>query len=295
MKWHLLAACAAFFSVLSVHAEVNKLKVTVSIPPQAMLVQRIAGDAVEVNVMVPDGKSPHDYSPSPQQVKGVANSDVYFYLSNMPFEDEIVKKLKGQSKAILVNSSLGIKYLLAAPCDHHDGEKEEHHHEGETGNDPHIWMSPANLKIMAANMLNELQRLLPERQKELQAAYRKLCTELDALDQKIAAQMAPFKGRIVYVYHPAFGYFCDRYGLKQMAIEEGGKDPSPKQIMELIADAKRDNVKIIIVQKQFNSRSAAKIGEAIKGRVVPIDNLDINVFPMLENLSHQISLGLSGK
>lgn len=298
MKSYLITPLIAILAIFNLHADEKKLKVTVSLPPQAMLVQRIAGNAAEVNIMVPDGKSPHDYSPSPQQVRGVIESDVYFLLSNMPFEDEIVKKLNGQSKAALINASAGIKYLQSTPCEHHhDGKNtgEENHHESENGNDPHIWMNPENLKIMATNILTELQRLRPAHSKEFQAAYQKLCAELNAADKKIAAQMAPFKGRIVYVYHPSFGYFCDRYGLKQMAIEEGGKDPTPKQIMELIADAKRDNVKVILVQKQFNSRSAAKIGEAINGRVVPIDNLVTDVIPMLENLSHQITLGLSGK
>ena len=282
------------FLTFAVQAE--KLKVTVSIPPQAFLAERIAGKAAVVNIMVPDGRSPHDYAPPPLQVKNAASSSVYFLIGRLPFENEIAKKLQGQSAVLLCDTSAGIKLLRAAPCEHdHHGEGDHQHNHGESGDDPHVWMNPENLRAMAANMLPVLQRLLPDNREMFQKNFQELVGELSALDKKIAAELAPYKGRAVYVYHPAFGYFCDRYGLKQEAIEEGGKDPTPKQIMELIADAKRDKVKIIIVQKQFNSRSAAKIGEAIGGRVVPIDNLEYNVIRMLDHLAGQITDGLNGK
>lgn len=300
MKTFAVALMSLLLSTGVVRAE--RINVAVSIPPQAYLVQQLAGDHADIAVLVPDGKSPHDYSPTPRQMRELAACRLYFMVGGMPFESEIVKKIRAGLHAGFVNSSEGVKFIPAAAGEHHHhhGEGEENaeaerHHHHESGDDPHIWMDPVNLKIMAGNMLAALVKADPADKAVFQANYRQLADRLDALNRAIAERLAPFRGRSVYVYHPAFGYFCARYGLIQVAIEEGGKDPSPQQIMALIAAARHDNIHVILVQKQFNSRSAARIGAAIKGRVVPVDNLARNVPEMLENLTQQIVLGLSGK
>lgn len=271
------------------------LKITVSIPPQAYLAERIAGDNAVVTVLVPDGKSPHDYAPTPQQVAAIAESRIFFLVGTMPFEAELVRKMQSQCRTRFVSSTKNIARIpaeaakLALP----GGGKANADDHDEGGEDPHIWLDPVNLKLMARNMTQALAELAPERKALFSANCRALEAELTALDERIAALLAPYRDRTLYVYHPAFGYFCRRYGIRQMSIEEGGKDPTPRQIMELIAAARRDRVRVILVQRQFNSRSAEKIGAAIQGRVVPIDILERNLPAVLEQLARQIDAGLT--
>ena len=75
------------------------------------------------------------------------------------------------------------------------------------------------------------------------------------------------------VYHPVFGYFADRYGLKQLPVEVEGKEPSARQLSRLIERAKKENIRVIFVQKQFSTESAEVISRAIDGKVVTVDPL----------------------
>jgi len=264
----------------------SPLRVTVSIPPQAALVRQLAGPLAKVSVLLPAGKSPHDYAPLPSQVTELADSNLFFTVG-MPFEKTIADKMRGQTAGSIVDMSAGIKRRMAV--EDHDGDEDA------SLGDPHVWTTPENLRLMAANACAALCRAEPAHAVEFKANYEKFSAQMTALDHKLAAELAPFRGHVLYVYHPAFGYFTDRYGLKQEAIEEQGKDPSPKQIMNLIAAARKAGVKVILVQKQFNTRSAEKIAAAIHGHVLAVDNLDPDVVRMIMNIADAVKLGVSAK
>ena len=87
----------------------------------------------------------------------------------------------------------------------------------------------------------------------------------------------------MFVFHPAFGYFADDYQLKQVAIETGGKEPTPSLLTEIIEQAKEDNVRIIFVQPEFSQNAAQAIAQAINGAVVTISTLNPDY---INNLSH---------
>lgn len=259
------------------------IRVTVSIPPQAYVVEQVAGKLAEVAILLPDGKSPHDYAPSPSQIIALAAGKVYFTIG-LPFEKTIVDKMRGQTAGTFVNMAEGIVRIPAETDAHHHHESNgsHHHHEGD---DPHVWTAPLNLAQMALNTAATLQRLDPANAAVYESNGKRFAAEMAAMDRSLAAELAPYKGRIIYVYHPAFGYFMARYGLKQEAIEEQGKDPTPKQLIKLIAAAKKDGVKVIIVQKQFNSRSAETIARAIGGKVLPVDNLQRNAVVLIRDIA----------
>ena len=77
----------------------------------------------------------------------------------------------------------------------------------------------------------------------------------------------------VYVFHPAFQYFCLSYGLRQEAFEVEGKEPTARQMAKLIGRARQEGVKVVFVQPQFSGKSAGAIAQAIRGRVVTLDPL----------------------
>ncbi len=289
-----------FISATAIYAA--PLKVTVSIPPQAWLVEQLGGSLVNVNTMVPAGKDPHDYAPTPQQVIGLAQSRLYFTVG-MPFEKRLVTKIKGNSKCQFIDMTTGIKYRKMKGegeehhhhADHHEKAEHHHHHHGENGLDPHVWMSPVNLAIMAENAYKALKVVLPGDKAVLDKNYKKLSTELENLNKFVAATLKPFKGRTIFVYHPAFGYFTDLYGMEQEAIEVEGKNPTPKQLMALISEAKKDKVKMIFVQPQFNTDSARTVAKAIGGHVMSVNVLEENIPALIKKMTLEIKAGFNTK
>lgn len=314
----------------------GKLKVFVSIPPQAGLVRKIGGEQVEAEVLVRPGQSPHTFEPTPRQIGALSEATIYFTLG-LPFENMVAGKIRNQHTPLLiVDTSQGIQRRLTAACcehdhaehdhaapdhehdheqheraeqehvDHHHGhghdhtghshghpEDEDHAHEHREIADPHVWMSPLLLERIVANMIEAMAKADPPHAAEYRQRGEQLIAEIDALHQKIADSLKPYHGRAFYVFHPAFGYFAETYGLEQVAVEIGGKSPTPKQLGELIERAKADRVKVIFVQEQFDKRSAELVAEAIGGVVVAIDPLSEDLFSTLERLAEEIDAALS--
>jgi zinc transport system substrate-binding protein len=284
------------------------LEVFVSIAPQKWLIDRIGGQHVATGILLADGQDPHTFEPTPKQVEALAHSQLYFTVG-LEFEEQIVTKIRqSSSKLQIVDSAAGIEKLAMAEPHHHKdesahhdeaGEEKQHDHEHEQdqehhhdGLDPHVWLSPVNLKIMAANMAKAMIAADPQNSGNYAANLDRVNEELNKLDLNIAAQLKPYAGATFFVFHPSFGYFARRYGLTQEAVEVEGKSPTPKQLSGLIAEAKADGVKVIFVQPQFDSRSGEVIATAIGGEVVPLDPLAEDVKGNLENIANKISSAL---
>lgn len=256
------------------------MKVFVSIAPQAFVVQRIGGKNVDVNVLVQPGREPHTFEPTPKQIAQLADSQAYFSIG-VSFESRLVQKLKGSFKGVaIVDMSLDVG---------HNGENHDHDHEC----DPHTWLSPRLLKQQARLASEGLCRVDPVNAAEYRANLNTLCDELDQLDKQLAEKLAPLKGRTVYVFHPAFGHFVEAYGLKQKAVETGGKSPSLKSISELIDQARAEDVRVIFVQPQFSTKAAQSIARAIGGVVVPIDPLARDYITNMTRMADAIQKALS--
>jgi len=175
----------------------------------------------------------------------------------------------------------------------------EHEHEDEHGHnatlDPHVWLSPPNLKSMAAIMA----AALIEQDSDNEPFYTKnlwlLEALLDDLDESLTKDLAPYKGASFFVFHPAFGYFAHRYHLQQIAVETGGKSPTPKQLFALIRKAREKGVKVIFAQPQFDSRSAMSVAKGIGGKVVPLDPLAENVAENMGKMGVAIANALKNR
>jgi zinc transport system substrate-binding protein len=144
-------------------------------------------------------------------------------------------------------------------------------HEGQP--DPHVWLSPRCARIQAATIAKALADADPARAEEFRKNLVALQQDLDRLDARLAAALAPLRGKTFFVYHPAFGYFADAYGLVQAPVEIEGKEPGARQLAALMTRAKSEGVRVIFVQPQFSARSAEAVARAIGGAVVPIDPL----------------------
>jgi zinc transport system substrate-binding protein len=266
------------------------VQIFVSIPPQKWLTERIGGEQLATGVLLQKGQDPHTFEPTPKQVIALTRSQLYFTVG-MEFEKQIIAKLQQSSvKVAIVDSIAGIE---RTPLVEHNHDHMEDHGHDHMGLDPHVWLSPANLKIMAANIAKILCDIDSQNCTVYTANLDKVNRELDELDRKITAQLQPYAGEKFFVFHPSFGYFAKRYGLIQEAVETEGKSPTPKQLSSLINEAKADKVKVIFVQPQFDPRSGQAIAAAIGGEVVPLDALAEDVPGNITTIATKISAALT--
>jgi len=273
------------FSSFIISAE--KLKVFVSIPPQKYIVDQVGGEHVNVSSLLSEGDNPHSFSASPSIIKKLSDADVYFQIS-LPFEKIILDKIKDYKlKLQFVNhddnvNKLTIKafHKCSSGCLH---EVE--------GYDQHFWISPTNAIVMAKNSLKLLCDKHPSLKSEFSAnfyKFKKRFSELHALNSEA---LKKFAGKPFYVYHPAFGYFANEFGLQQKAVEVEGKKPSPRQLIKLIKEAKAAGIKTIVVQNQFDKRAAEKVAKAIDGNVVEINPLQEDLYKLLDELGKAVRAG----
>lgn len=263
------------------------LPVFVSIQPQAYFVKRIGGDRVSVDTLVMPGKNPATYAPSPGQMSHLAKAKVFFRIG-VPFEDTLMPKIKNSSKDLLiVDTQKGI-LLRKMEGGRRDMAGAHHLHTW----DPHTWLSPLLVKKQAETIYKTIVHLDPLGEPEYGANYSAFIKDLDLLHKKIKESLAPVKGGTIFVFHPAFGYFADAYGLKQMAVETEGKAPKGKKLSMFIKKAKKAGVRVVFVQKQFDRSAAGSIANAINGAVIPLDPLAMDYIKSLEEMADKVAEAL---
>jgi zinc transport system substrate-binding protein len=205
----------------------------------------------------------------------LARSEIYFAIG-VPFEDNWLPKFaRTNPKMKIVRTQAGIIKIpmKAGGHGHHETE-----HGAETisagAKDPHIWLSPPLVMVQAKNILDGLIKADPANRKLYESNYNAFLSELKNLNLELKEvfQTTGQNARFM-VYHPSWGYFAQNYGLEQIPIELEGKKPSPRKLLELIQEARKDGIKVIFVQPQFSEKSAETIADAIGGKVVFADPL----------------------
>lgn len=239
--------------------------ISVTILPQKYFVQRIAGDKFEIQVMIPPGQCPETYEPTPGQMLQLSRSRLYFGIGPLPFEKSWKDKMAEANPSLkIVDTSAGVELIRG----HHHCDGGHRH---ENGVDPHVWLSPKAVKIQAQHILEQLIAVDPANREYYEGNCQKFVAEIDELDRKIAELLRESRRKKFLVYHPAWSYFARDYGLDQIAIEKEGKTPSLADLAEFIDLARRENIRTILVQKQFDARFAQTIASEIGGTVVQID------------------------
>jgi zinc transport system substrate-binding protein len=292
--------------------------VFVSILPQKYLAEQVGGGLADVEVLVKPGQSPHAYEPSPSQMVALGKADILFTVG-VEFEKALLPKIRSNLPDLeIVAANRGIEYRRmhgdgephghGEDADAHDGEHdtgadsggaEEHdEHDGheeheETGRDPHVWLSPENGKIIARNMRDAFIDIAPAHRSAFEENYRTLAEKIDRVDAELEETLRPLRGGILFVFHPAFGYFAEEYGLEQAAIEVEGHEPGPRELEKIISRAKERGVRVIFVQPQFSKKSAEAVARSIDGAVIPIDPLAYDWLDNLKRIGEKVKQGLS--
>lgn len=248
-----------------------KTHVLVSIIPQKFLVERIGGEYVTVDVIVPPGANSHTYEPSARQMVSIQKGEVWFRLGES-FERRLIPIL--QKKTRIIDQREGVDLIQAGcGCCNTDSH------------DPHIWLSPRILKIQAGQIAQILSEHDPDHIKHFAGNLEILERELDLLDQECSARFVRASQRHILVSHPAFGYFCRDYGLYQIAIEMEGREPTPRYLTNLIEKARGLNIQTVFLQKQHNPKGGRRIARELHAEAVFIDPYHENVIENLRAIS----------
>jgi zinc transport system substrate-binding protein len=264
---------------------VNKPVISVSIIPQKYFIEQLAGDLVEVNVMIPPGASPATYEPTVSQLGKLDRSLAYFRIGYVGFEQSWMEKIISVNPGMkIADLSKGVELILED-----SPEEEEHHGHTHHGVDPHIWMSTINARIIASNIHNELVLLFPDEKEYLQQRLHHFSLSLDSLHLTITNELEDMENRKFMIYHPALTYYARDYGLEQFSLEIEGKSPSPahmKQMTDLAAD---QHISKIFIQNQFDRKNAEVLAKETGSEVIPFDPLDLHWDQQMRYIAKQLN------
>jgi zinc transport system substrate-binding protein len=231
----------------------DRFVVWVSIQPQRYFVERIGGDRVQVELMVPSGFSPATYEPKPSQIEGLTTADMYVRIG-VPFEAAWMPRIMAANEEMLVvDQSEGIERI--------------------DGTDPHIWLSPRLAKTQARTICDGMVELDASHEGFYRANLDAFLTDLDELDASIQQTLSGLESRKFMVFHPAWAYFARDYDLEMIPVQVEGSDPSAAEMAELIQTARANGIKVIFAQPEFSTQSARTIASEIGGEVLLISPL----------------------
>lgn len=272
-----LCFCALCINCTTHNEPTSREEFCVTILPLRSLVEQITEEDFPVDVLVPPGASPETFEPTPKQIARLRNSRLIFSVGLLDFERTMLAKSADSSR--LIDLSRGID-LITGSCTHDD---KYHPH----GIDPHVWLSPRELRIMAANAYAAIHDLYPDSTRYT-ANYQQLDTTLTRLDSTLAAEIARSGVRSLLIYHPALTYYARAYSLEQIAIEAEGKEPSARRLAELIRRAREEQIHSVFHQSQFPASTVETISRDIAGRPVSFDPLAEEVIENLKQITKQL-------
>lgn len=247
---------------------------TVSIEPLRFVVQAIAGDRYHVVTIMPQGASPETYEPTPRQMVDLSSSRLVFRAGALGFEGTKLPALAESAGCELVDLGTGITPIRGG----HSHEGHDSHADGhEDSADPHTWMSPANLRIMAANACRALCRIDTAGATYYRQRLAAFDARIDSLDRQLTQLLQPARQRTFLIYHPALGYFARAYGLQQLAVEHDGKEPSAAYVRALADTCRTKGVRTVFISEEHSGQGARRLAEALSARVVTINPLAYDV------------------
>ena len=289
--FHLLIRILLLLAAGGATAAAAPIPIAVSILPQKHFVEKIAGERVNVMVMVRPGASPALYEPRPGQMIKLHSTAMYFAIG-VPFEKTWLPRIVDLNPELpILHTEKGIQKMFMEKHKHREDPeqkkdfKQHMHDEKHKILDPHIWLDPKLVQIQARNILNGLKRVDPDHTQEYERNFASFIAETTRISQEIRDILAPIpvSGRTFMVFHPSWGYFARAYGLRQFPIESEGKEPGPAELARIIEQGKRLKVRTVFVQKQFSTKSAELIAHGMQAKVVLLDPLAEN---WDENLLH---------
>lgn len=250
--------------------------ISVTIPPLQGIVKEIVGNDYKINVILPKGATPENYSPTVAQMAAIEHSEYLFNIGTLPFEQQIVSKLKSAKGANIQMVADGIE-LIEGSCEHGHTHHEHHH-----SHDPHVWMSIDGLMTIIDNIATPIINSNPDSTKYV-ANYEAIKQRLIVNKQRYA-ELLDAAPRHFLIYHPALGYLAQEFGLEQIALENDGKAPTPAGVINIVEKAQAEGLKYMLYQAEYPLDVVKPIAEVLGVKPILINPLSDNIFEELDRI-----------
>ncbi|WP_249871208.1 metal ABC transporter solute-binding protein, Zn/Mn family [Oceanobacillus saliphilus] len=309
----IIAGCSSANDVSS-HQGEDQLEIYTSIYPIQYAVERIGGDTVSAKTVYPPGVDAHTYEPTTKDMTTIADSTAFIYMgAGMEgFAESAAAALASQDVTLIEIGVHDELYHTGTRTedghdehsthsededghtedehahDNHSDHSDEEHDESEEADshdghnhgdqDPHIWIDPLRMIAMAEIIKNELVIVNPEEEALYNENFAALEAELHELDENYQDVLGTKKDKHILVSHAAFGYWEDRYGIEQIAINglSSSNEPSQRELTEIIDQAREYDLDYII----FEQNSSNRVSEVIQGEI-GVDSLTIHNLSVL--------------
>lgn len=295
MRWAIAAALMAALALAGCRRASgadDRPTVTVSIPPQAWMLEQIAGHDLKVNTLLPPGADAETFEPSMQAQRDLERSCEYAMVGTLPFEQAILPKLHGMYPDLLITETF---HPDAAEHDYGpqpltlDSRLSTHHHEHDHGVDPHVWTTPEHLQVMADSLLAAAIRANPSEAPKYRKNHVSLSRRLTGLQAQMERDLAPLRGRDIVIWHPSLSYMAEEFGFRQVAVQEGHKEPSPRRMGNVIDQVSRRGAVAFVIEKEHSPRMAEALNADMRLPLVHTSLMQPDIVAALSALSSQLS------
>jgi len=249
----LMSACSTQTNNPS-FSEDDRLQISVSVASIQWLVDQIGGEHVQTQSLTTTGDDPHTYEPSPSQMTAMAASELYF-TAGVEFEEVWIPKFTdANSNLQVMDVSEGIERI---PIPNNSNDKRSEN----KGLDPHIWLSPVNMRLIANNIASILESKDPENAELYQSNLEKALSVTENIDNQLVQKLTQTKRLQFLIIHPSLGYFSNAYGLQMIPVEVDGQEPSPTQLAEILAASKAYGIQTLFTQTGTNPLNVQMLAE----------------------------------
>ena len=270
----LLCLLTVFLPLTSCGGQDGREVISVTIPPMAEFVRAVAGEDFRIVTLVPPGYSPESYEPTVRTMTDFASSRVFFSMGLPVDEATLIPALTEGTSHVSLSERVAALY----PDREIDG-----------GRDPHIWLSPDRAAVMVNAIASELAAMYPDRWMTYVENAEAYLSRLSAADAAVREAIATSGVTELIVYHPAFGYFADEYGLTMHALEEHGGEATATRMAEMVDLAKERGIRVIFYQAETDGRQARAFAHEIGGTAVKLSPLAEDYAENLERMAEAIA------
>jgi zinc transport system substrate-binding protein len=247
----------------------GKMNVVTSFYPLYFLAQQIGGPDANVINMIPAGVEPHDWSPKSRDLDTASKAQLFLYngAGLEGWVDDFLEGLPGDSKLTTVEVSQGIEKISGNPED--DSPDKNHV-------DPHTWVSPKSMQVMAGTVLHYYLAADPAHKAAYEANFAILEEKLSALDKEYTDALSAVSHKDIVTSHQAFGYLARDYGLKQVAIMGLSPDAEPKaqDLLRITKFVKANGIKTIFFEELVSDEIAKTLANEAKVSTMVLNPLE---------------------
>jgi len=260
----------------------GKLQVAATIVPLGDFCQRLGGELVQVQTLIPPGASPHVFEPAPSVMARASHARVFVHIGAglEPWAARLLRSRSPKNLVVVVEAAQGMPLLGADEGPGHQPAKAQGHagphpgsHETHLGGNPHIWLDPVLAQEICRKITGALIQADPDHRAQYEANLADYQAKLAALDREIKQHAQKWRLRDYVCFHPAFSYFARRYNLHEVgAIEAApGREPTPRHLQDLVAAIRRHGIKVVFAEPQLNPRIAEVIAREAGVKVLMLD------------------------